>query len=377
LGDEVPAERGILENRRDASLASLAIELDPFRLSRHSKLKVDDHWGVGRDGITNFEHVANGLFRRIASGCNVSFGLVSDEPSLSAIRKDTVRGTLIFAVSAALFGLMAFTVKLAAARGVAGPQIAVIRFAAGLLPLLVPSVRKKSLEWTRMDLLFYRGFFGGVAVLCYFSAIEHVPVGIATLLNYTTPLFSGIYAAIFAGEPLRARVVVPLTVAFSGVYIVIGANGGADSTHLGFGNWELVALASAIFAGAAVTSIRVARRTENSWAIFTSFSLFGLITTLPFGIWQWTWPDATAWVLLAAVGALSIAAQLFMTHAFRWVQTLIGGVISQVAVIVSMSLGILVLGERLTLQSALGSALTLAGVIAVMLVSARGFVKEQ
>ncbi len=271
---------------------------------------------------------------------------------------------------------MAFSVKLATMRGLEGPQIAVLRFAFGLLPLLlVPSVRRKSLQWTRLDLLLYRGIFGGFAVLCYFSAIAHVPVGVATLLNYTTPLFSGIYAAIFAGEPLRARVVAPLAVAFTGVYIVIRGNGVAGPVTVGA--WELVALSSAVFAGAAVTSIRVARRTENSWAIFSSFTLLGFLVTLPFALRNWTSPDATGWLLLSAVGIFSIGGQLLMTHAFRWVQTLIGGVISQVAVVVSMSLGIIVLGERLTLQSALGSVLTLTGVIAVMLVSARGFVKEQ
>jgi len=317
------------------------------------------------------------LLRSFLRRGNVSFHALSDETRPDAVRSDTIRGTLIFAAAGALFGMMAFTVKLAAGRGIGGPQIAVIRFAFGLLPLLlIPSVRRRSLVFQRFDLLLYRGVFGGLAVLCYFSAIEHVPVGIATLLNYTTPVFSGIYAALFAGEPIRAKVLAPLAVAFSGVFLVVSANGSA-SAHFGFGRWELVALCSAVFAGAAVTSIRVARRTENSWAIFTSFSLFGLITTLPFGLRGWTKPDPTAWLLLAVVGVLSIVAQLFMTHAFRWVQTLIGGVISQIAVLVSMTLGILVLGERLTTQSALGATLTFGGVIAVMLVSSRGFVKEQ
>lgn len=292
------------------------------------------------------------------------------------MRSDTIRGTLIFAASAALFGLMAFCTKLATARGVPGPQIAVVRFAIGLLPLLLPAVRAKSLQWTRVDLLLYRGLFGGFAVLCYFSAIEHVPVGIATLLNYTTPLFSGIYAAIFAGEPLRAKVMVPLGFAFFGVFLVVTA-GGDGTMHFSLAKWELVALGSAVLSGAAVTSIRVARRTDNSWAIFTSFTVLGLVATLPFAIRTWVRPDLGSWTLLALVGGLSVAAQLFMTHAFRWVQTLIGGVISQLAVLVSMSLGILVLGERLTAQSAFGAALTFGGVIAVMLVSSRGWVKEQ
>ena len=270
---------------------------------------------------------------------------------------------------------MAFVVKIASA-GVGGAQIAVIRFAVGVLPfLLIPSVRRQSLEWQRFDLLVYRGFFGGLAVLCYFSAIPHVPVGIATLLNYTTPLFSGVYAAIFAGERIRARVVVPLAVAFFGVVLVVRGNAAMSDSP--FGGWELLALASAVFAGAAVTSIRMARRTESSWSIFTSFCIFGLVATLPFGLWNWTWPTAFEWVLLVLVGLLGLVGQILMTHAFRWVPTLTAGVISQVAVPVSMALGIFFLGERLTLTMLAGAALTLAGIVSVMLVSARGYVKEQ
>src|ERR1041384_6132194 len=36
---------------------------------------------------------------------------------------------------------------------------------------------RRALTWQRRDLLFYRGFFGGVAVLLYFLAIDHIPVG--------------------------------------------------------------------------------------------------------------------------------------------------------------------------------------------------------
>ena len=35
--------------------------------------------------------------------------------------------------------------------------------------------------------LLLRGAYGGAAVLFYFLGIAHLPVGIATLLNYTAP----------------------------------------------------------------------------------------------------------------------------------------------------------------------------------------------
>ena len=60
-----------------------------------------------------------------------------------------------------------------------------------------------------------------------------------------------------------------------------------------------------------------------------------------------------------------------MTYAFRWVETLIQGVISQLAVVISMILGVVLLGEKMTGQILAGSALTIGGVVAVMFISSR------
>jgi drug/metabolite transporter (DMT)-like permease len=263
---------------------------------------------------------------------------------------------------------MAFTAKLASAR-LGGAQIAMVRFLVSLVPIfLVPRYRRAAFTFHRIDLLFYRGFFGGLAVLCYFVAIEHIAVGVATLLNYTAPVFSGLFAAFFIGERLRLRVLLPLTAAFGGLLIVVHAHA-APGELTGFGKWELIGAASALLSGAAVTAIRVARRTESSWSIFASFSLFGFMACAPFGMAHWKNPTGEEWSLLVAVGVISIGAQLLMTSALRWVETVTAGVISQFAVVVSMILGAVWLNEIPNAWSLFGSALTMCGVISVMIVT--------
>ena len=93
-------------------------------------------------------------------------------------------------LSAGCFAAMALAAKLASRTLPAG-EVTLVRFAIMLLPLLlVADWRREALTFQRLDLLIYRGVFGGVAVLLYFFAIEHVPVGVATLLNYSSPIFS-------------------------------------------------------------------------------------------------------------------------------------------------------------------------------------------
>jgi|CXWL01.1.fsa_nt_gi drug/metabolite transporter (DMT)-like permease len=275
------------------------------------------------------------------------------------------RAILELVLSAVCFGVMAFSAKLAAAR-LSGAEVAAMRFAIGLVPFLViPGVLRRAFAIERYDLLFYRGFFGGVAVLLYFMAIEHIAVGLATLLNYTAPLASGVFAWLLLGEPLARRTYVPLLVAIAGVIVVVNAHA-RPGELLGFGRWELVGVVSAVLSGAAVTAIRASRRTESSWSIYGSFGVLGLLATGPFAIATWLPPTPREWGLLAACGGFSIAAQLLMTHAYRWIDNVRAGAIAQLAVGVALACGVLTLGEPFGWQAAFGTLMTIGGVLATL-----------
>lgn len=273
----------------------------------------------------------------------------------------------MMAASSLCFALMAFAAKLAAAR-LSGGEIAFWRFAFMLAPVLaVPRIGRKAVEFQRLDLLAYRGIFGGTAVLLYFLAIAHIPVGIATLLNYSSPVYSVLFAALFLGERVDRLLLLPLAAALLGLALTV--TGGTDDvggTPFRFGLWEGVGMASGVLSGAAVTAIRAARRTEGSWAVYGSFSLCGLLAAAPFALPGFRMPTPREWLLLAAVGGASVVAQLLMTWAYRWVTNLQAGVISQLTVVVSMILGVAFLGDRLTAVQVLGGALALGGVVGVV-----------
>ena len=284
------------------------------------------------------------------------------------ISKATERALVLMVGSAVLFGFMAFAAKLASAR-LTGSQVAMIRFATGLAPaLLIPRYRRSAFTFQRWDLLLYRGFFGGLAVLCYFIAIEHIHVGVATLLNYTAPLFSGTFSILFLHERISPKVLIPMPVALAGVFLVVHANARPGDV-LGFGIWELVGALSAVFSGAAVTAMRAARQGENSWAVYTSFCLFGTLITAPLAIATWKNPSADEWISLAATSLFAIGAQLLLTFSLRWVDAMTVGVISQLAVVVAMILGVTVLHERFSALAIAGAALTIGGVVGVVYVT--------
>jgi drug/metabolite transporter (DMT)-like permease len=271
------------------------------------------------------------------------------------------RGVAELIAAAILFGLMAFFAKLAASGpgGLDGAEIALVRFAVGAAIFVGRAVlRGEPPRVVRRDLLFLRGFFGGVAVLLYFLAIVHLPVGTATLLNNTAPVFTMTFAALFLAEAVPAGSLVALLLASVGVTLVVYGQGRA----LGGGYfWLAVGLFSAVVSGAAVTAIRAARKTDGSWEVFGAFCLVGVLCTAPFALASFRPPSAAQWSLLIAVGLLSAGAQLLMTHALIGVEASTAGIIAQLTVVVAMLLGHVFQGEPFGPVSLVGALLTVVG----------------
>jgi drug/metabolite transporter (DMT)-like permease len=269
------------------------------------------------------------------------------------------RGVVELVGASLLFGLMAYLAKRAAA-GLDAAQVAFVRFAIGSAVVAGHAVLGgRLLRPVRHDLLLLRGVLGGVAVLLYFLAIAHLPVGTATLLNYTGPIFATLFAAVFLGEAVPPARLFALALASVGITLVVYGQGRA----LGGGyTWLGVGLASAVCSGGAVTAVRAARKTDGAWEVFGAFCVGGLLCTAPFALHGWKPPTASLWVFLLLVGLLAAGAQLLMTHALVAVEAATAGVIAQLAVVVATALGTVLDADPLTAVALFGAALTLIGV---------------
>jgi drug/metabolite transporter (DMT)-like permease len=255
-------------------------------------------------------------------------------------------------------------------RTVPGPEIALVRFATGIVAVLgALLILRVELRPRRWRWLLSRGVFGGTAALLYFVCIAKIGVGMATLLNYTAPVWSMVFAWLFLHERPGKQAVVALGMTLLGVALVTGV--GSQLWRLGV--WQTVAVFSALLSGMAITSIRATRMetsdgtpSESSWTVFASFTTLGFLTTLPtavppFGVW--VRPTAASWVLLLACGCLSVAAQLLMTKSLRHLTAVGLGITQQMTVVLAVIGGIVFFGEAVTLRAAVGSVITVAGVV--------------
>jgi drug/metabolite transporter (DMT)-like permease len=275
-------------------------------------------------------------------------------------------------VSASLFAIMAMLARLVS-RNIPGPQVALVRFCVGVVAVAGAwAIFRVELRPHRWGWLFARGLFGGTSVLLYFSCIEHLGVGRATLLNYTSPVWSLLFGWILLKERPRRHAIPALLLTLAGVVLIVGSGAGGRPVS----GWDFLGELSALSAGMAVTAIRAARRAgndgtpaESHWSVFASFTTLGVVATLPpvippFG--HWVGPSAREWLLLLCMAATSVWAQLIMTRALKHVTVTAMGIIHQVTVVLTVLGGILFFGETMTLRSAIGSAVTVAGVLWVV-----------
>jgi drug/metabolite transporter (DMT)-like permease len=292
-------------------------------------------------------------------------------------------GALRLVMSSTLFAIMAVMTKLVT-RHVPGPQAAFVRFATGVVVTgAMWATGRIDLRPRRWGWLVARGLFGGTAVVCYFSAMQRIPVGEATLLNYTQPVFTMLGAWLLLAErpPRRALFALPLTLV--GVTLIVGLKASDLSAHdIG----PALGLLSAMLSGVAVTSIRAARREvpdgpppETVWSVFFSFTGLGLVVTLPAvlpPLGGWITPTPREWALLIGVGVSSVVAQLLLSEALQHVRVGAAGVITQLTSVLTIGAGAVLLGDKLSPSFLSGALLTLGGVALVVLGSAPRFLSR-
>ena len=271
-------------------------------------------------------------------------------------------------LSSTLFAVMAAGTKLVTAR-LPGSEVSLVRFAAGVVVVgIAVALGRARVRPHRWDWLLTRGLFGGISVVTYFAAIRLCPIGVATLLNQTQPVFTMLFSWVLLAERPRRGALGALVLTVAGVSIIVGVR------QLALHAWrgELLGIASAIGSGIAVTSIRASRRPlpggpppETAWSVFLSFSALGTLVSAPMALAPgagWLVPRGPEWGLLALVAAASVGAQLVMTEAIGHLTGVQSGIISQLTVPITVVFGIVFLGEQLTPSFLLGAALIFSGV---------------
>lgn len=274
-------------------------------------------------------------------------------------------GVRYMLASAFFFSLMSLQVKLVG-RDLPSQEIVLARGIVSLVLAYALVKRAGVRPWgNRRWILIARGVLGFGALSCFYFALTRLPLAEATVLHFTNPLWTAVFAALLLGESVSPRVLGSILVSLTGVVLVArpAALFGAATTPadaLGLG----AALLGAMLASLAYVAVREASKSEHPLVIVFFFPLVTVPATLPF-MSSFVWPRGLEWPLLLGVGVSTLLGQVYLTRALALIPAARAVTIGYTQILFVTLWGMLVFGEYLDTWSASGSLLVVAGTLAV------------
>jgi drug/metabolite transporter (DMT)-like permease len=272
-------------------------------------------------------------------------------------------GVLYMAASALCFSLMSVLVKIAGAR-LPAPEIVAARVVVTLV-LSYAMVRRAGLSpWgTRRGALALRGLLGFSALSCYYWSLTRLPLAEATTIQHVAPLFTAIGAWFVLGERAGWSAAVAIVLGLCGVALVArpGGFGGASLD----GAAVIVALGGALCSATAYVTVRQLSRDEDPLVIVFYFPLVSLPLAIPWMIPGAVMPTPREWLVLAAIGVCTQAAQVCMTRGLSLERAGRASAVGYLQVALALGWGIVAFGEIPGPSAIAGAVLIVAGTLIV------------
>ena len=277
------------------------------------------------------------------------------------IRERLLNDTLIVATGWMSAMIASFLLQMIAVRELSENlgvfQILFIRSCISLLivaPLL--AARGTSLLHTRrIGTHFARNGVNFVAQAAWTYGVAMLPLAAVTALEFSTPVWVALLAALFLGERLSRHRVIAVLSGFIGVLIILRP--GVEAVQLA----ALVVLGSALCFATSNVIAKALTRTEDTLTIV----IWMQIMQLPIGflacIWTWTdpvWSDAP-WLIV--IGCTGLSAHYAMAKAFSLADTTVVMPIDFLRLPLAGILAYAVYREPVSIFVFLGAALMFAG----------------
>ncbi len=199
----------------------------------------------------------------------------------------------------------------------------------------------------------------------YLSAMQLTSVAIAALLGYCGPVIVAVFTPLVAKEPFDRRIVLPLVLSFGGIIAIIGP----QDLSLGDGGRLLgaaLALASAFTYAFLILNVKRVVKDVPSVVYMTGEYLAAGLVLLPAVLLMPGPSGAIEWGALAALGIVDTAITgLLFLSALRRVRADHAAALTYAEPVSAVLFSAAFLNEPVTLATAIGGALVVAGGIRV------------
>ena len=280
-------------------------------------------------------------------------------------------GQVLIILAGCFWGSMGIFVRKLSDYGFSPIQIVSIRITVAALAFALLLLVKDRSEFriALRDLPLFLGLGLGSVLfftVCYFSAIEMMPLSTAAILLYTSPIWIMLMSVLFFREKLNRTKLIALALAFAGCIFVSGISGGGLTitglllglgSGIGYGLYSILGtIALRKYSPYSVTTYTFLVAAAGSWFVCNPADMISKFAAAdhPAGI-----------ALFGCLTGLVTAVIPFLAYTLglRTVEASKAGILATIEPMVATLVGIAVFSEPLTLLSGLGMIMILAAVI--------------
>jgi len=271
--------------------------------------------------------------------------------------KGPIAGVFWMVVTGLLFVGVTAVVKHLGNR-IPAAEAAFLRYALGtvfLLPM-IGAVRAARLDRRALTLFGVRGVVHTGGVILWFFAMTQIPLAEVTAMNYLTPIYITLGAALFLGEKLALRRLLAVAAGLVGALIILRPGVRAiDPGHVA------MLFNGVLFAGSYLIAKIMADRVAPT-VVVAMLSITVTVGLAPFAAMVWVTPTMIelAWLFLVAI--LATSGHFTMTLAFRAAPVALTQPVTFLQLVWATTLGWFAFGEPVDGWVIFGGCLILASV---------------
>ncbi len=279
--------------------------------------------------------------------------------------QDQPRRSLAYMAASALgFSLMAIFVK-RLAHSIPHFELVFLRSLINLaVTFALMRVFGERLPRTGHRLLLFRGVAGFGSLTCLFYSLSHLPLAVAMILSWCSPIFVILFSALFLGERLGARSLSWVALAFAGLAVLLYPPGGLGMSQMPL-QAIVIGLAGSASAALAYVAVRAATARVGVNTIVFYFVAVSALISLPLALGDFRAPTSGEAAELLAMGLLASFAQFMMTQGYRYAKAGVASTMNLLSAGLSAILGWVLFDERLVAFQWAGM-ITLMGAIVLL-----------
>ncbi|MCA1776734.1 MAG: DMT family transporter [Paracoccaceae bacterium] len=225
-----------------------------------------------------------------------------------------------------------------------------------LIPMIRPILRAK-LTGRQFKLFALRGVLHTGGVILWFYAMARIPIADVTAMNYLSPVYVTLAAALFLGEGLPPRRLAAVVAALIGALVILRP--GLREVQPG----HLAMLATAfLFAGGYLLA-KILSDEVSPVVIVGMLSITVTIGLAPFAWAVWVTPSLVELAWLFGVACFATAGHYTMTLAFRSAPLTVTQPITFLQLVWAVALGAVVFGEGVDAFVVLGGTIIIGSVV--------------